>query len=90
MATVRDIGATFCDIWLKALACLGNIGPVSRSQPQVNRVSAAIANQMQFAIQSAFGLADAPSAAFVFLIPFAAIRCVLTWLASTARQGITQ
>jgi len=82
IATVRDNGAPFRDIWFKALARLGNIGSVSRCQPQVNRATAAIADQMQFAVQPAFGLADAPSARRVFLTPLAAIRWALTWLAS--------
>ena len=42
IATVRNDGAALVDIWLKALTRLGNIGPVTRCQVQVNRVAAAI------------------------------------------------
>ena len=66
IATVRDHGAPIRDIWLKALVRLGNIGSVSGSQPQVNRATAAIADQMQLAVQPAFGLADAAPFAGVF------------------------
>ena len=48
VATISNDGATFGDIWLKALSSLGNVGPVTSSQPQVHRATTTIANQMQF------------------------------------------
>ncbi len=67
----------------------------------MNRATAAIAQQMQFTplgtlrtemlcravVPPAFGFADAAPVACVFLTPLAAIRCVLTWLASRANAS---
>jgi len=80
--TVSDDGTALANIGLKTLARLRNIGSIARSQPQMNRASGPVANQMQFRIQSPFGFADPAPVAGVFFTPFAAIRCVLTWLAS--------
>lgn len=82
MATVCNDCASFGDIWLKALTRMRNIGSVACCQMQMNRASSPITNQMQLRIQSAFGFVDAAPVAVVFLTPLAAIRWVLTWLAS--------
>ncbi len=82
ITTVRDNCAAFADIGLKALAGMRNIRPVARCQAQMDRAATAITDQMQLRIQPAFGFANAAPVAGVFLTPFAAIRWVLTWLAS--------
>ncbi len=82
ISSVCNDGASFGDIRLKTLTGLRNIGPVSRSNVQMNWAAMTIADQVQLRIQPAFCLADIPPLAGVFLTPLAAIRCALTWLAS--------
>ena len=74
--------AVLRDIWLKALTRLSNIGVISSSDVQMNRLASPVTNQMQLAVQPAFGFANGASCAVFFLTPLAAIRCVLIWLAS--------
>ena len=78
VSTISNDGAALVHVALKALARLRNIRPIARRQPQMNRVSRPIADQVQLRIQTAFGFADAAPVAFVFLTPLAAIRWVLT------------
>ena len=82
VSAVGNDGGAFADIGGKALPGLGDIRSVSRRQVQVNRATLTVAHQMQFRVQPAFGLADLPAVAFVFLTPLAAMRWVLTGLAS--------
>ena len=82
ISSVCDDGASFGDIRLKALAGLGNISPIACRQMQVDGAACAVADQMKLAVQPAFCLADIPPLAGVFLTPLAAMRWVLTWLAS--------
>ncbi len=85
VSTVGDDSASLDDIWRKALSCLCNIGAVACCQTQANRPARAITDQMRFRVQTTLGLADSAPAGGVFLTPLAAIRWVLTWLASIIR-----
>lgn len=67
---------------LKALTCLRNIGFVACRERDGDRPAIAITDEVQLGIQPAFGLADGTTFGGVFLTPLAAMRCVLTWLAS--------
>ena len=82
IATICDDSASFLHIRFKALTCLCNISPVTCREMQVNRAPLTVADKVQLAVQPAFCAADGPPAAVVFLTPLAAIRWVLTWLAS--------
>lgn len=46
ISAISDDVATLADIGFKTLSCLGNIRPIARSQPEMNRASGAVANQM--------------------------------------------
>jgi len=80
--TIRDDGCPFPDNRFKALSGMGNIGLVPAGNGDANRPASTIADQVQLAVQPAFRAPDRPPAAGVFFTPFAAIRWVLTWVAS--------
>lgn len=82
VSTICDDSAAFLHIRFKALTCLRNIGAVACREMQVNRAPLTVADKVQLAVQPAFCAADGPPAALFFLTPLAAIRWVLTWLAS--------
>ena len=77
VSLIRDDGAAFSNISLKTLFCMRYIRAVARSQCQMHGASTTIADQMQFAVQPAFDLADSAPVRCVFLTPLAAIRWVL-------------
>ena len=66
ISAISDDSTALGDIGFKALTRMGNIGSVARSQAQMNRKTGPIADQMQLAVQPAFGLADAAPARGVF------------------------
>ncbi len=82
---ICDDGGTLTDMTFKALTRLGNLSPIARGDVQTDRLARPIADQVQLRVQPAFRPPDCPSVAGVFLIPPAAIRWALIWLASIIR-----
>jgi len=66
------------------------IGFIVAGNRDTDRPARPVTNQMQLTIQPAFGQPYRPPVTGVFFTPFAAIRWVLTCVASTARQMIAQ
>ncbi len=82
VSPVGDDGGTLTDMTFKALTRLGNLSPIARGDVQTDRLARPVTDQMQLRVQPAFCPPDRPPVAGVFLIPPAAIRWALMWLAS--------
>lgn len=82
ISAIRNNCDTLADERLKALAGLRNIGPVACRERDRQGSALAVTDEVQLGVQPASGLADGAAFAGVFFTPLAAIRCVLTWLAS--------
>jgi len=67
---------------LKTLFCMGYIRRIASGNRDTNGVAPAVTDPMQFGIQPAFGQPYRPPVAAALLTPLAAIRWVLTWVAS--------
>ena len=83
ISAVGNDSRTFANDRFKALFCMGYIGFIPAGYGDPDRLARPVTHQMQLRIQPAFGQPDGAPFASVFFTPFAAIRWVLTWVASS-------
>ena len=82
---IGDDCCAFANNRLKALFGMRYIGLVASRKRDAQRPATSVTNQMQLAVQPALCMADCPPVTGVFFTPLAAIRWVLTWVASIIR-----